>query len=214
MKPLSDILQRTAILLVCCTVGVITAQGRPWTTANGQTIEAEYISATADSVTIRQANGQAFRLKLAECSEDDRAFVAAKHAEQIEANMIEAVVSGEIIWRLPDWSSLGWTNKQDSEIWMCDEKTGTPTEKVGSFSVDYHSITAGFAGRYKTEAPIRLLKTGKFAIKGIFRARVNNEYKKAEQFSAPFSLPSIKNGEIDLHTVRFSDLKFQRSTTE
>lgn len=172
-------------------------------------MEAEYVNSTADTVTIKRADGQALRLLLSECSQEDRDFVAEKQAAQIAANSIDATVSGKIIWKLPPWRNLSWSTRQNSELWSYDDKTGKPAEKIVDLPVSYESDfrRSEFSGEFSTAGPVRLLKTGRFIIKGIFHGSVNGEDKSVEQLSAPFSLPQISKGVIDLHTVRFTKLK-------
>lgn len=61
-------------------VGVLEA--RTWTSGDGRTLEAEFISATDRYVTVRRgADGKRFTMELAKISEADREWVAAKLIE-------------------------------------------------------------------------------------------------------------------------------------
>jgi hypothetical protein len=63
------------------TPAVETSSGtiRTWTSADGRTVEAEFLSATSTHVTIRRtSDGQVFTFELAKLSQADRDFVEAK----------------------------------------------------------------------------------------------------------------------------------------
>ena len=196
-----------AAMLLISACFQIPAQGRVWTDAAGKTSEAEYISSTSDSVMVRQANGQAVRLKLSDLSPADREFVAKQQAAEKEAQMIDAVIAGDIIWRLPAWNSLSWNNTHPAEIWLWDDKTKAPTEKVASVKVNYTREQKNrneFNGKFKTDAPVHLAKTARLVVKAKFGATVNGTEKNLEETSVPMSLPALKNGTIDLPAVRLS----------
>jgi hypothetical protein len=188
-------------------VSLVPVNGRTWTDAKGTSIEGEYVSSTAETVVIRRTtDGQVFRLKLSEISDEDRQTVAQKQAEEKQLNAINAVIKGEVVWRLPGWRSLGWSSTHPAEIWLWDDKTATPSEKVASVSVDYVKDRSHnqFSGKFKTDAPVAVPKNAKLVVKAQFTATVNNEKKDLEQISSPMSLPALNKGEIDLPTVRLS----------
>lgn len=64
--------------LLCCVS--LHAQQRIWTNLKGQTIEAEFVSQTADTVTIRRADRQSFTIGIETLSEADREWLAARAA--------------------------------------------------------------------------------------------------------------------------------------
>ncbi|WP_075078704.1 hypothetical protein [Terrimicrobium sacchariphilum] len=199
-----------SLMMTACLMTISPCSARTWTGQGGQPIEAEYMSATEDTVTIRRADGQAFRLKLVECSQEDRDFVAQKQAEVVAANTIRAIVRGDVIWKLPSWRSMGWQTTQNSELWTYDDKTAKPVAKVADLPVTYDSNFRKneLNGKFSTSAPVSLVKTDRFIIRGVFRGSVNQDEKSVEQYCAPFSLPPAdKNGVIELHTVRFTRLK-------
>ncbi len=182
------------------------AAPRPWTTPQGA-VTADYISATADTVTLRTANGQALRLKLSDLAEADRAFVAQKQAEAKEANMIDATLKGEIVWRLPNWNSISWSTTHDTEIWLWDDKTRTPTEKVAGAKAEYRTNTSTrnqFEGTYSTKEKVHIAKDARVVVKAKFSATVNGKQKEMEELSVPITLPALNKGEIKLPTVRLS----------
>jgi len=57
------------------------AESRTWTSTDGNTIEAELISATDKDVTIRRTDGRRFTLPLENISEADREWVAAQSGD-------------------------------------------------------------------------------------------------------------------------------------
>ena len=183
------------------------AQTRSWTDAKGIRTEAEYISSTADTVMVRRPDGQALRLKISELSDVDRAFVAHKQIEEKEANMVRAVLKGEIMWRLPNYSSLGWSSSQPAEIWLWDDKTRQPIEKVASVNVTYINNQRNrnqFEGTFKTEKPLQIAKNARVIVKANFKISVNGKDRNLEELSVPVSLPPSNKDEINLPASRFS----------
>lgn len=198
----------SAQLAFVWSLAVSPIEARPWSDGKGGTVEAEYVSSTSDSVTIRRtADGQAFRLKLSGLSEEDRAFVVQKQAEAKAANIVEAKLVGEVAWRLPAWRSLSWQNAQPVEIWLWDEKTRAATEKIGDAKANYqrNGNRNEFYGTFKTEAPVKFPKGTKFVVKAKFQANVNGQNKDMEETSQPMTSPAASaKGEINLPTVRLS----------
>lgn len=72
----------TFCLLACPAVWTATAQNgvalRPWKNTQGQVIQASYVASTADSVTIRMADGKEHTIPLARLSTEDQAFVKSQ----------------------------------------------------------------------------------------------------------------------------------------
>jgi len=201
---------RTFLLLSTCLFlhSVFAAEeSRTWTDAQGNTITGTYVNSTQDSVTVKRApDGQAFRLKLADCKPEEKEYVAKMRADAREAESFDANVSGEISWRLPIWNNLSWTNRQSSELWIWDEKSQTPLEKVATLTVEYTNSSKRneFFGTYKSDAPIHLWKPAKYVIKGKFSGTVNGEQKTVEQTSTPFLLPTATRDGIKLNIIRFT----------
>ncbi|MEM0896300.1 MAG: dienelactone hydrolase family protein [Verrucomicrobiota bacterium] len=78
------------ILLLVLTAVSLHANSRTWTSADGKTLEAEFVSATESEVTIRrESDGRRFTLKLDKLSEDDRAYVKARLSEGSRPDEIE-----------------------------------------------------------------------------------------------------------------------------
>jgi hypothetical protein len=68
-------------LLVFALIGITaTLDGRVWTTADNKTFEAEYVSATATSVTVKVPDGRIVPVELRLLGQADRNFVAQKLA--------------------------------------------------------------------------------------------------------------------------------------
>lgn len=200
---------RHAVLLGAVSLSLVSASAEvlTWTTGPGMSVQGEYIRSTEDAVIVKRTpDGQVLRLPLVDCSEENRAFVAQKQKEERDANTIEATVRGVINWRLPDWNSLSWSNRQPAELWSWDEKTKQPGEKLATLSVDYDkdSKRNQFTGKFVSDGPVRLLKTDKFVVKGKFSCTVNNAPKNLEQISTPFPLPNVLKDELDFGTLRFT----------
>lgn len=182
-------------------------ESRTWTTAQNGPLTGILINASADSVTVKRLpDGQVFRLKLADCSAEDQAYVAKLQKDAREAESFDAKISGKIAWRLPPWNNLSWTNRQPAELWLWDEATRTPVEKLASFDVDYDSSSKRneFIGSFVSTGPVHLWKPAKYVIKAFFQASVNGEQKRMEEISAPMLLPTATKNGVDLNTVRFS----------
>lgn len=200
---------RLAALLGAAFLSLVSASAEvlTWTTGPGMSVQAEYIRATEDAVIVKRVpDGQVLRLPLTDCSDENRAFVAQKQKEDREANTIEAAVRGVINWRLPEWNSLSWKNLQYSELWSWDEKTKQPLEKLATFEVNYNKDPKRnqFTGKFVTSEPVRMLKTGKFVVKGQFSCTVDTTRKSLEQVSTPFPLPNTLKDELDFGTLRFT----------
>jgi len=196
--------------LGCLLLGMLSADGaevHSWSDGKGGQIEAEYLNSTAQTVTIKRVpDGQVFRLMLKDCSEADRAYVAQLEAAAKEASMIEVPIRGEVVWRLPGWQSLSWSNQQNSEIWTWDEAAGKPAQKVATIAVNYESSSKHneFEGKFASTGAVRIPKEGKLVIRGIFNASVNGKTKSLDEYSQPVPIPAAGKDGIDLRTVRFS----------
>jgi dipeptidyl aminopeptidase/acylaminoacyl peptidase len=72
----------TCGLLAACLCGIAAAESRTWTSVDGKTLDAEYVTSTDRNVTIRRASdGRRFTLSLDKISEEDRKWVAEKIEE-------------------------------------------------------------------------------------------------------------------------------------
>lgn len=76
MKPLQLLLSLLWIGQLCAQ----TTATRTWTSTDGRKIEAAYLSATADSVKVRLANGSTFDIPLSRLSAEDQTYVKAQAA--------------------------------------------------------------------------------------------------------------------------------------
>ncbi len=99
-------------LLISVVLGLASAHlaAREWTSNDGRKLEADFVSATADAVTVKRAtDGQTFTLPLASISEADRAWVAeqmtkpAGPAKPVEGPYAE-LVTGD--WALSEHNGL------------------------------------------------------------------------------------------------------------
>ncbi len=70
------------LLLLCCFTASLTAPlgARTWTSADGRSLEGDFISATDTTVTLKRKDGKAFTLDLAKLSAVDQTFVKEQRA--------------------------------------------------------------------------------------------------------------------------------------
>ena len=72
------------------------AHARTWTSSDGRTLDAEFVSATATEVTLRRArDGKTFTLELSRLCEADREFAAAQSAQPPQPPANRTPVAGE-----------------------------------------------------------------------------------------------------------------------
>jgi predicted peptidase len=77
---MKTLLSVVAALLACSAV----LWARTWTSADGRTLEGDFVSATETAVTIKRLNGTKFTIELSKLSEADRTFVAEQAAKPAE----------------------------------------------------------------------------------------------------------------------------------
>ena len=79
MKPPTPVARLLAAPLLLLAFLALPAPGRPWTSTDGKTLEAEFVSATADAVKVKRASdGREISLPMARLSEADRDWVKAQ----------------------------------------------------------------------------------------------------------------------------------------
>lgn len=83
MKPFAFRLLGVGILVGWIGFGFLEA--RMWTSSDGKTIKAEFVSATDTEVTIVRADGKEFTMPLTRLSDDDRAWIQANKDELMKA---------------------------------------------------------------------------------------------------------------------------------
>ncbi len=84
-------------------------QAREWKALDGRTLEAEFVSATADSVTIkRTSDNREFTIALDKLSEADREWVAGQRDKPAEPTPITGPYADKITgdWELADYRAL------------------------------------------------------------------------------------------------------------
>ncbi len=74
---------------------------RPWKDAQGRIVQASFVSATADSVTLRMADGKEHQLSLARLCAEDQAFVKSQSSAAATAQGITPAVTAPALNRLP-----------------------------------------------------------------------------------------------------------------
>ncbi len=203
-------LMRFFAVLIFFSAGVLAAQAaemRVWTDNAGQTVKAQYLECTDETVTIRLANLQNLQVKLSDLSAADLEYVAEQRAKEIAANQISPYIVGEIVWRLPDWSSLSWYTTQKAEVWSWDEELEQPKEKLAVVDVEYTHNYRGardqFEASFRTAQPITISKNDRLIVKAPFRVSVNGRNKVLEDSSKPITLPQVnRDNELKLPTVR------------
>ena len=73
--------------LIAALTLVLTAAALPartWTAADGRTLDADFVSASATAVTLKRAGGKPFTIELSKLSEADREFVAEQAKKPAE----------------------------------------------------------------------------------------------------------------------------------
>lgn len=65
------------------------ASGKEWTSTDGKTLEAEFISSEGDNATLKRPNGQVFTLPLARLSEADRNWIKLEISKPEELKPLE-----------------------------------------------------------------------------------------------------------------------------
>jgi acetyl esterase/lipase len=97
-------------------VGIGLAEGRTWTSSDGRTIEAEFVSATDADVTIRRgSDGRTFTIALEKLSEADREEVAKRMASEGRPAAIEAGPYLELCDE--EWASMVYEDKLPVRIY-------------------------------------------------------------------------------------------------
>ncbi len=102
-----------AFLLAFALFTVIMPLGaRTWTSADGRTLEADFVGVSGEQVTLRRASDQkTFTLKLSSLSEDDRKFVAEQKSPPVEAKPLEA--KGEFEGKVTgEWEKMAFRSLQ------------------------------------------------------------------------------------------------------
>lgn len=77
-----------ATALLACGLPAQDATLRPWKDAQGRVIQAAFVSATADNVTLRMADGTEHQLALTRLSAEDQAFVKSQTAAPAPATTV------------------------------------------------------------------------------------------------------------------------------
>lgn len=105
MKPSRSIVSLIAVCGSAAAILATSALARPWTNAQGQTIEADLVSLKNDIATLKLANGKTYDVPLATLSPADQAFAkeqAAKLAETAaaadsEPSVFKKVLDGKLV---------------------------------------------------------------------------------------------------------------------
>ncbi len=102
----------TGLLLLVCNV-LHANEVRTWTSADGRTLEAEYVTANKGSVTLRrQSDGRRFVLPLEKLSEDDRKWVTevleSGSSEVLDKKEASGIFEGRLTedWEKMEYESL------------------------------------------------------------------------------------------------------------
>jgi hypothetical protein len=87
----------TLLVLLAATSALAQSALRTWTSTDGRKIEAAFVSATAEAVKIRMANGSTFEVPLARLSAEDQAFI------QSQASAAPAATTEKTSAALREW---------------------------------------------------------------------------------------------------------------
>lgn len=89
----------------------LAAEPREWTATDGRTLQADFVSATSQTVTVRRPDGRRVDIPLAQLSEADRAWIAGvgraaptPDAAKAPAPTREKLLSGPLTYKLSDGS--------------------------------------------------------------------------------------------------------------
>jgi hypothetical protein len=185
---------------------VTAGENRTWTDAKGNTLAAEYLESTSQTVTLRTPDLRNIKVKIGDLSEVDRKYIADLKEKERQANLITPIIKGEIVVRINNWSSLGWSNTQSAELWEWDAETQEPSTKIGDVEVEYflnHGNRDQYEGKFVTLEPVTVDKSARIIVKAKFQVTHDGERKLIEDNSAPVQLPQMNaDGEIKLPTVR------------
>jgi len=130
MKSAHHVLPALLILLSPC-VFAQDASSRPWKDVQGRVIQAAFVSATADTVTLRMADGKEHQIPLARLSAEDQAFVKsqaktpASAAPPVTAQGVTPAVTAASLNRLPVekrvWPEIVQVPTKSIEIELSEE---------------------------------------------------------------------------------------------
>jgi hypothetical protein len=181
---------------------------RTWTDAGGAKLEAEYISSTADTVTLRGKNLKNMKVPLDKLSEADQTFVKDRQKAEAEANNIKVSFKGEIAWSLSKtYMMMSWMNNQSTELWTWDEEGKKPKDKVTEFKTTYSTSSKGarfeMEGYYQTEE-VTVNKNDRFVILAKLRFDKDNRPVEEKDTSIPMSIPEDAGATVKFPTVRAS----------
>jgi hypothetical protein len=184
------------------------AENRTWTDAKGNTLTAEYLESTAKTVTLRTPDLRNIKVNIAELSEADQTYIADLREQERLANLITPIIKGEVVVRVYNWRSLGWSNEQTAELWEWDAEEQEKTTKIADVTVSY-GLTYGnreeFKGSFVTTEPVTVNKDARIVVLAKFEVSHDGQRKTIEDTSAPVQLPQMNaDGEVKLPTVRAS----------
>lgn len=122
-------------VLLAATSALAQSALRTWTSTDGRKIEAAFISATADAVKVRMANGSTFDVPLARLSAEDQAFIktqaSAATGEKTSAALkewprtISLADKPEVVVVREDEEKREFVYRSPHYEFVCDSKLGS-----------------------------------------------------------------------------------------
>jgi hypothetical protein len=109
------------LLFFVPTTARLVAEPREWTSTDGRTLLADFVSATSQTVTVRRADGRRVDIPLAQLSDADRAWIAAGAPAAPEAPAASApqsrekLLAGPLTYKLSDGSEK-WPEERRKRI--------------------------------------------------------------------------------------------------
>lgn len=126
MKSAHHVLPALLLLLPPC-VSAQDVSSRPWKDVQGRVIQASFVAATEDSVTLRMADGREHKIPLARLSAEDQAFVKSQAKTPAAPNPSAAApaANGASLNRLPIekrvWPGIVQVPTKSIEIQVIEE---------------------------------------------------------------------------------------------
>lgn len=140
MKPIRN----TMVMLVCVGFlpGLVQAEFRPWTDSKGNSVEAEYVRMTDDTVVLRKRDGSELKVPLDSLSEEDCQYAMLRNPPKIEIKVDDDM----------DSETVGYLGgpRSDSSV------------RIASVSADV-TLRKKSTGRYDAELTVEVLLIGKTA---------------------------------------------------
>ena len=137
---------RSSLLILLPAAALLAQQAeRPWKDTQGRVIQAAYVSSTADSVTIRLADGKQHTLPLARLSADDQAFVKSQSTTPAAAPKVAGSAAVDPA-RVPILQRMGSESSLTNHLLVAMPSLADPNFAQTVTLICEHSIERGALG--------------------------------------------------------------------